>query len=182
MTAVERSDQELIEAFRRGDHEAFEILYSRYRRPLYHYLNQMMPGQTTMVDDLFQNTWIKAIDNLGKYQHRHSFFAWLVRIGHNMAVDHFRQASQRETVEVTEEQLASSRGIPWREIGTRELGKAIQGAIEQLPVEQKEVFMLRQNNVAFIEIAQLQNCSLNTALGRMHYAVNKLRQILQDWK
>jgi len=182
MSPDARTDKQLIAAYRRGDEEAFTELYQRYRRPLYQYLNQMLPGQTATVDDLFQRTWLKAIDGLGRYQDRQTFFAWLVRIGRNNAIDHFRQHTQRETVEIDEARLPSDRAIPWRQLDSRELARAIEQAVKELPSEQQEVFRLRQQNVPFKDIAVIQDCPLNTVLGRMHYAVTRLRVVLKDWR
>jgi RNA polymerase sigma-70 factor, ECF subfamily len=182
MAPEPRTDKQLIDAYLRGDQDAFTELYERYRRPLFRYLNQMMPGQTATVDDLFQKTWLKVVDGLGRYQDRQTFFAWLVRIGRNNAIDHFRQAAQRENVEIDETRLATDRPIPWRQLNSRELARAIEQAVGTLPPEQKEVFLMRQQDVPFKDIAEIQDCPLNTVLGRMHYAVTRLREILKDWR
>ncbi len=181
MADNERPDKELIDAYLAGNQGAFEALYERYRKPLYSYLNKMLPKQTATVDDIFQTTWIKAVDHLDRYHDRQTFFAWLVRIGRNTAIDHLRRSGKRQAVDIDEQQLAAGSGIPWQEIGVGELARAIETAVSQLPPEQLEVFAMRQNDVPFKDIADVQGCSLNTALGRMHYAVNKLRQILKDW-
>lgn len=183
MTATnEPSDQELIQAYLNGNQDGFAILYERYRKPLYGYLNKMLPGQHATVDDLYQQAWLKAIDNLAKYEHRQQFFAWLVRIAHNTAIDHFRRSRKHETVDLDEGEFAATGDAPYGRLTSAELAQAVAKAVGELPEEQREVFMLRQNNVSFKEIASLQDCSINTALGRMHYAVNKLRQILHDWQ
>lgn len=178
----ERPDRELIDAYLAGDQDAFATLYERYRRPLYSYLNKMLPGQTATVDDLFQQTWLKAINYLAKYQDQQTFFSWVARIAHNAAIDHFRRESQRPTIELDEDlQLPEESGIPWRKVGQTELAQAIEAAVAELPADQREVFILRQNDVPFKEIAVIQKSSLNTVLGRMHYAVTKLRQRLREW-
>ena len=182
MANDERSDKELIDTYLKGNQEAFGELYERYRRPLYSYLNQMMPGQGATVDDIFQTTWIKAIDNLAKYKDQQTFLAWLVRIGRNNAIDHFRKSGKHQAEDIDEHQVSTNAGIPWQEIGAGELAQAIEAAVKQLPTEQMEVFMMRQNKMPFKEIAEIQDCSLNTVLGRMHYATNKLRIVLQEWK
>ena len=178
----ESSDKELIDSYLQGDQDAFDILYERYKRPLYSYLNKMLPGQSATVDDLFQKSWMKAIKSLSRYQDRQTFYAWLVRIAHNNAIDLFRKEQKRQTVDIEDIPLAAKGGAPWKGMANNELGKAIQDAVELLPEDQKTVFLLRQNNVPFKEIAEIQGCTLNTVLGRMHYAVNRLRKILRDWK
>lgn len=178
----EPPDRDIITAHLAGDPQAFPTLYERYRRPLYSYLNKMMPGQTATVDDIFQQSWIKAVNNLPKYKDKQTFYSWLARIAHNTAIDHFRRESGRQTVDMEDYQFPEERNIPWRDLTNSELGQAIADAVDDLPADQREVFLLRQQDMPFKEIAKIQNCSLNTVLGRMHYAVNKLRQTLRDWR
>ena len=182
MSESDRSDKWLIDAYLNGDQQSFEVLYERYRRPLYSYLNKMLPSQSSTVDDLYQKTWMKAIKNLGRYQDRQTFYAWLVRIAHNNAIDLFRKEQKRQSVDIEDIPLADKVGEPWKDMANSELGKAIQEAVEQLPDEQKEVFLLRQDKIAFKDIAEIQGCTLNTVLGRMHYATNRLRVLLREWK
>ncbi len=182
MDISECTDKQLIDGYLAGNQQMFEVLYERYRKPLYSYLNKMMPGQTTTADDIFQKTWIKAIDYLDRYEDRQTFFAWLVRIGRNNAIDHFRRNEKHQHNELDENRLSAGHEIPWRQIGVDELDQAIRKAVDDLPAEQLEVFNLRQNDLSFKEIAEIQQCSINTVLGRMHYAVNKLRKVLQEWK
>ena len=182
MIDEDRSDKDLIESYLQGDQNAFDVLYERYRRPLYSYLNKMLPAQNATVDDLYQKTWMKAVKNLGRYQDRQTFYAWLVRIAHNNAIDLFRKEQKRQSVDIEDIPLADKGGEPWKDMANSELAKAIQEAVEKLPDEQKEVFLLRQDKVAFKEIAEIQGCTLNTVLGRMHYAVNRLRVLLREWK
>ena len=178
----DQDDMSLIRTYLQGNQDALAELQERYRRPLYSYLNKMLPGQSALVDDLFQSTWMKVVDKLNKYQDKQKFVSWLFRIAHNNAIDHFRKQKNRQSVDIDELQLeASSSLIPWQEISSGELGKAIEEAVDKLPDEQREVFLLRQENVAFKDIAEIQGCTLNTVLGRMHYAVNKLRTLLKDW-
>lgn len=179
----DRSDGELIaEYVKRGNADCFDALYERYRRPLYSYLNNMLPGKPSTVDDLYQKTWLKVINRLDRYEHRQSFLAWLYRIARNTAIDHFRRAQREQHENIEEVQIATEQGVPWQRISHQELAAAVKEAVETLPHEQREVFLLRQKNVPFKDIAEIQECSLNTALGRMHYAVGKLRKILADWK
>ncbi len=175
-------DKDLIELYLKQDEEAFLILYNKYKNAVYSYLNKLIPGQSGLVDDLFQQTWIKVIKNLSKYQDKQNFLAWVVMISRNLSIDHFRQESRKPSQSLEGvEAVASILQRPTLYIECGELGKAIAAAIEELPVEQKEVFILRQENVSFKEIALIQNTTLNTTLGRMHYAVNKLRTVLKEW-
>ena len=178
----ESSDSELINAYLSGDAAAFETLYGRYRQLLYSYLNHLLASENANVDDVFQKTWIKAIDNLEKYRNREKFSAWLMRIAHNTAIDFFRQSKRRaETAfdDAAEDVIpAADSSAPYYEMESSELGKLVESALEALTPEQKEVFLMRQENISFRDIAEIQNCSLNTCLARMQYAVKNLRKII----
>ena len=172
-----------------GDSSAFDMLYERYRRPLYGYLQNLLRGEQANADDIFQRTWLKAIDNLHKYEDREKFSAWLMRIAHNLTVDYFRRA-ERRAEEVFDEAYADkpdgtlfqrTARSPGEELEESELEKAIRDAVQELPPELREVFLLRQEDVPFREIAEIQNCSINTCLARMRYALDKLRARLQVW-
>ena len=179
--SIDRSDKELIDDYLAGDASSFNTLYERYRRPLYSYLNKMMPGQGATIDDLFQRTWIKAIKNMPRYQDQQTFYAWIVRIAHNSAVDHFRRESKRQASDIEGMQVADDTGAaPFDQIEQQELAKAVQDTIDTLPPEQKQVVLLRRQGVPFKEIADLQETSVNTVLGRMHYAVAKMKERLKE--
>ncbi len=181
MPLSDRSDKNLIQAYLDGDSSSFDSLYERYRRPLYAYLNKMLPGQSATVDDLFQKTWIKAINSLHRYQDRQTFHAWLVRIAHNAAVDHFRSEGKHQAVDISELRIASENAVePWSRLAEKEFNAALEQAISELPPDQREVLLLRRGGVPFKEIAATQKSSINTVLGRMHYAINKLRQLLRE--
>ena len=182
MNKNELSDKELIELYLAKDDTAFEILYSRYKNAVYSYLNKLIPGQTTLVDDLFQQAWMKVVKNIAKYQDKQTFLAWVIRIARNLSIDYFRKESRRQATSLDgAEADVPAFDMPFNNLDSSELGQAISEAVKTLPPDQKEVFVLRQQNVPFKEIAVIQNTTLNTTLGRMHYAVNKLRGLLKDW-
>jgi RNA polymerase sigma-70 factor, ECF subfamily len=182
MNKIEKSDKELIDLYLAEDDQAFEILYSRYKNAVYSYLNKLIPGQTTLVDDLFQQAWMKVVKNVVKYRDNQTFLAWVIRIARNLSIDHFRKESRRKTTSLDGvEADVPDFSLPSLGIECGELGAAISAAVATLPSDQKEVFVLRQENVPFKEIALIQDTTLNTTLGRMHYAVNKLRSLLKDW-
>jgi RNA polymerase sigma-70 factor (ECF subfamily) len=174
------TDMALIDAYQAGDAESFSVLYERYRRPLYRYLNGMLPGQTSTVDEIYQQAWIKATNNIGKYR-ENSFLSWLIRIARNTAIDHFRREQRRQHVDIDETPVAASGTEPWRDMGNSELTAAISKAVSELPDDQREVFLMRQEEISFKDIATAQDCSINTALGRMRYAVLSLRKQLREW-
>ena len=178
------SDEELILAYLEGDSDSFTILYERYKRPLYAYLNRML-GNHAQSDDVFQQTWIRVVRRLGEYESKQEFFAWLSMIAHNLAIDQFRREKKSAELPLDDENVAVSEPVthtePWMRMHNRELGKALREAAEGLAEEQKEVFLLRQEGLSFKEIAEVQNCSINTVLGRMQYAVKNLRKRLNEW-
>ena len=182
MSKTELPDKELIDLYLDQDDEAFEILYSRYKNAVYSYLNKLIPGQTVLVDDLFQQTWMKVVTKIDKYQDKQNFLAWVIRIARNLSIDYFRKESKKKMTSMEGvEPVASALNLPSSGLECGELGLAIANAVETLPHDQKEVFILRQQNVSFKEIAVIQDTTLNTTLGRMHYAVNKLRAMLKEW-
>ena len=178
------SDEELILAYLEGDSDSFTVLYERYKRPLYAYLNRML-GNHAQSDDVFQQTWIRVVRRLGEYESKQKFFAWLTMIAHNLAIDQFRREKKSAELPLDDENVAVSEPVthtePWMRMHNRELGKALREAAEGLAEDQTEVFLLRQEGLSFKEIAEVQNCSINTVLGRMQYAVKNLRKRLNEW-
>ncbi|MBT3286459.1 MAG: sigma-70 family RNA polymerase sigma factor [Victivallales bacterium] len=175
------NDLKLIRRCQAGDQDAFEGLYGRYRLQLYSYLGKMLSGNSHLVDDLFQQTWIRVLDNLGRYEHRQRFISWLFRIAHNLVVDHVRRHARREMVEVDDRLADESVGEAWEDMDRETLLRAVAKGAETLSPEQQEVLALRQQGVPFREIAEIQDASINTVLGRMHYAVKRLRRMLCDY-
>ncbi len=180
----ELSDSELIDSFLKDELSAFEALYERYRKQLYSYLHRLMPGQHALVDDIFQQTWIRVIGQLHAYRHNQKFLAWIIRISHNLAIDHFRRSKHEETNDFESDRnifFSEEKYEPWRNIDSSELSAALEQCIRKLPHDQREVFLLRQENIGFKEIAKIQKCSINTALGRMQYAIRNLQKQLSEW-
>lgn len=175
------TDSELLQRCRRGETTAFDELYQRYRLPLYSYLNRLVPGRGQVADDLFQQTWMKVLENLDRYSEQQRFVSWLFRIAHNVAVDYLRQDLRHEMVEVTEAS-AVDESVPWAAMDRQVLAAAIEQVTAVLAPEQREVLLLRQQGVGFREIAEIQQTSINTVLGRMHYAVKHLRRRLAEYR
>jgi RNA polymerase sigma-70 factor (ECF subfamily) len=175
------NDLKLIRRCQKGDQRAFEELYGRYRLQLYSYLGKLVPRDTHLVDDLFQQTWIRVLDNLDRYEHRQKFISWLFRIAHNLVIDHVRRHSRREMMELDERLADEDAEEAWEGLDRETLLQAVAQATADLSPEQQEVLALRQQGIPFREIAEIQNASINTVLGRMHYAVKRLRRILSDY-
>ena len=183
---TDKTDLELIQEFQSGSSPAFDALYERYRRPLYGYVNRQMQGYTSHADDVFQQTWMRAIDNLSTYRDQEKFSAWLMRIAHNLIIDYYRSLKRRaedeldETYGDTTEDTSGE--MPGSEMDERERARRLTAALNSLTPELREVFLLRRENIPFQQIAKIQNCSVNTSLARMRYAIKQLTDKLKDWE
>jgi len=179
-------DKELVEQYRKGDVDALASLVEKYRRPLFGFILGMTEGRGDE-DEIFQEAWFKAIRKIKSYRHG-NFFGWLVRIARNTVIDAARK--KRPDLSLDREKLdgvtvldgvAGSEPTPTWDVADAELGGRIREAVATLPDEQREVFVMRmQSGVPFKEIARIQKVSINTALARMQYALNKLRPLLQE--
>ena len=175
------SDYELICQYLAGDEGAFESLYTRHRKVLYGYLNGLLPGRNTEADEIFQLTWIKVIDQLKNYRDQGCFTAWLFRIARNLLIDRVRKNKHADAMTSLDREdvplVAAPPGSePWRTLDETDLGNAIRNALAELPAEQREVFLMRSDaKMPFKKIAEVQQCSINTVLARMQYALKRLR-------
>ena len=177
---TESSDIALIRAFGKGDEYAFELLYHRYRRQLYGFLNNLIGNDSGEVDEVFEETWLRVIDKLPQYRDEGRFSAWLFRMARNIFIDRWRRNRLLTAVDPEEfpETIAPPGSSPTRELDLNELSSVIGAAVSRLPEEQREVFLLRQQDLAFEEIAEVQGCSINTVLSRMQYALKNLRKFI----
>ncbi len=177
------TDAELLEAYRAGDGSSLAVLFDRYRKALYAYIARMTEGRGD-ADEIFQETWFRAIRHLPRYRAGH-FRAWLYRICHNLMIDRGREASRWTSLDqplagdegsTAQDRLAATEPDPAAAAASQDLGRIIDGLLTGLPAAQREVFLLRtEGELPFREIARLQGVSINTALARMQYAVEKLR-------
>ncbi len=180
----ELSDAELIRKYLDGCESAFETLYHRYRVQLYSYLNVMLSQRQAEADDVFQQTWVKAIGALAKYKEQGNFRAWIFRIAANLVKDRYRSVTFRPGVMVDIDS-GDFAGLPDEKtmlpdeiLARADDSGVLAEALAQLPDEQREVFVMRYHELSFKEIAEAQECSQNTALSRMHYAVKNLKKRL----
>lgn len=188
MNNIYLTDNELIAKFVSGDMNSIELLINRYRKQIYTYIFLLVKNQH-LAEDIFQDTFIKVIKSLnnGKYQDNGKFLAWVLRIAHNLVIDHYRKerqlnATSREDFGLD---ILNSRKYAVKPaedvIIDRQIRKDIRGLIDSLPLEQKEVLILRQYcELSFKEIADHTNVSINTALGRMRYALINLRRMVKE--
>ena len=182
-TAEQVSDSVLIAAVKNGDNGALETLFERYRRPLYAFISRMLNGDSMTADDIFQDLWIKVLNKLSVYQDDGKFSAWIFRVARNQVLEHFRREKSRAKIgRVTEDgelpDQVSCNNSPVSALAEKELSEKLEELLNELPPEQKEVFIMRQNNLSFKEIAEIQKCPINTALGRMHNCLKFLRHRL----
>lgn len=180
------SDQELVSAYLKGNETAFEILLKRHKDRIFTQI-VLMVRDREVADDIFQETFMKAIRTLkqGKYNEEGKFLPWVLRIAHNLSIDHFRKAKKMPKVR-SDENFDVFAGIANDEKNVEDIWIEdiihgdIRQLIEELPEEQKEVVMMRHyNNMSFKEISDRCNVSINTSLGRMRYALINMRKLIE---
>ncbi len=187
------TDQELFERYhRKGQVRAFDTLFERHSALLMRYIGGMLGPDSGHVDDVFQETWVRMINNGDKW-HGGSFRAWMITIAHNATVDMLRRLkptwsldAERESGESLVDSMPARDPLPDHVLEGRETEGLIAGLVLALPEAQREVFVLRMQDMSFKAIAEALKIPLNTALGRMHYAVQKLRagleEVRDDWE
>lgn len=177
------ADEQLVTLFCAGQNEAFDELLLRYKDKLYAYI-AFYTKNNDITDDLFQETFVKAIINLrkGKYNEKGKFYAWLTRIAHNLLIDQIRnEVSENLCYHQNEEKYINSLSNLWvinreNEIVKEQTLHDVKLLIEKLPSTQREVvFMRYYQELSFKEIAEAKGISINTALGRMHYALQNMK-------
>lgn len=178
------TDEELALSYVDGNNRAFDLLLSRNQSKLFSYILFVVHDRET-AEDLFQETFVKAIVRLqdGSYTASGKFGAWMMRIAHNVVMDWYRDMSSRHIVEVTKDNDLSNMGgddvlegnIEGRYVNTQVMAD-VRRLIDTLPPIQREIVFMRYfQELSFKEIAELTNVSINTALGRMRYAIINMR-------
>jgi RNA polymerase sigma-70 factor (ECF subfamily) len=181
-------DQMLVEQFVAGDGKSFETLIERHRNRLFSYVFYTVKNRH-LAEDIFQETCVKAITSIldGRYSESGRFLPWLTRIAHNLIIDHFRQEKQLNvcsadsfTVPLLNSQRYSDCTIE-DDLVQNQIYADVRNLIDYLPDEQKEVILLRHyGDMSFKEIAEHTQVSINTALGRMRYALINLRRLIKE--
>ena len=186
MQSLKITDQNLVKQYVQGNEACLEMLINRHKNRIFTTII-LIVKDSYIAEDLFQETFIKIINNLkkGKYNEEGKFLPWAMRIAHNMAIDYFRKTKRMPTitdssgddvfrtikiaVENREEQIIRT-----------EKEDMVRLAINRLPEEQRQVLILRHyGNLSFKEIAAMTDVSINTALGRMRYALTNMRKIME---
>ncbi len=184
------SDNQLIANFKNGDQHSLDILLARYSSNVYSYILMMVKNQD-LAKDFLQETFIKVFESIknGKYTDRGAFLYWVIRIAHNLVIDYYRRNKNFPTVsnDAAEYDLFNSPKFADKNIEDllveMQTHNDLRDLIEKLPREQKEVVLLRHyGGLSFKEIAKITNVSINTALGRMRYALINLRKLIEKYK
>jgi RNA polymerase sigma-70 factor (ECF subfamily) len=181
------SDQQLVHLFKEGYSDALEILVLRHKEKLYTSIYLLVKDRH-LAEDIFQDVFIRIIDTIrnDRYSEEGKFLPWAMRIAHNMCVDHFRKIKRTPTIKTGDnydifEQLNFSEENAEQKIMKNQTHDRVRQLLDMLPEEQKEVIILRHYaDLSFKEIADLTNCSINTALGRMRYGLINLRKMMTE--
>jgi len=187
MNVLKLSDKELISNYLEGNDRAFEVLLNRHKDKIYTSIYLFVKDRD-LAEDIFQDVFIKIIKTLrnGKYNHEGKFLQWAMRISYNMCVDHFRKNKKKTKVSATEtfdifDVLESPEDNKETSIIKSQLHRRVRELVDQLPEEQREVVILRHYaDMSFKEISQLTRVSINTALGRMRYALINMRKMVDE--
>lgn len=188
MTAPADDDASLMLAYAAGDAGAFDTLYARHKSGLYRFIRRQA-GSDGPVDEIFQDVWMRVIDGRDRYEPKARFVTWLYTIAHNRVIDHFRasgraeltplETDEGETVDVPDDVTLR----PDAETFRRELATKILRALDLLPPEQREAFVLQQEaGLSVEEIAEVTGVNRETAKSRLRYALTKLRRELAGLK
>lgn len=180
----ELTDARLVTAFAEGNNQAFDLLLERHQERVFNYILNMVKDND-LANDIFQETFVKVITTIkqGRYNEDGKFSAWVGRIAHNAVIDHFRQEKAESAISTdeTDYDLLNRRELSEDTIEDiiidRSIRQDIRDLIKSLPDEQRHVLVMRYyNNLSFKEIADKTGVSINTALGRMRYAILNLRR------
>ncbi|MCX6231340.1 MAG: sigma-70 family RNA polymerase sigma factor [Bacteroidetes bacterium] len=187
MNATVLTDNELIAKYLDGNHQMLECLISRHQKKVFSYILIVVKDKA-IAEDIFQDTFIKVINTIrsGFYKEEGKFIQWVMRIAHNLTIDHFRRAKRIPTIENKDEFnifdtiKVYDESIEDKMI-TDQIHSDVRNLLEMLPDEQKEVIILRHYaDMSFKDIAEHTNVSINTALGRMRYALINMRRMAKE--
>jgi len=188
------SDESLMLRYRDGDVRAFELLVTRHRKPLFNFILRFV-RDTAAAEDVTQETFLRLVKGADAYERQAKFTTWLYTIARNLCVDAARRGKHRKAASLDapigdEDGSASLLDLVPdggaavdRQAQSRELRLRLQQAIEALPDEQREIFLLREvADLQFNEIANVIGCPENTVKSRMRYALEKLREALEEYR
>ena len=182
------SDRVLLNHYLSGDRSAMSQLIERHSRRVRDYINMMVKDRD-LADDIFQETFIKAVRVIdeGRYTDNGKFLSWILRIAHNQVIDYFRAQRQDKSVSESEAGYDMLGTLRFAErtvedaMVSEQIERDVRALIELLPPEQREVVMMRYfSGLSFKDIAEQTDVSINTALGRMRYALINLRRMIKE--
>jgi len=181
------TDQELLNNYVNGDTQSLSVLIERYKDKIFTSIYLMVKDRY-LAEDIFQDVFIKIIDtlNAGRYSDEGKFLPWAMRIAHNLCIDHFRKVKRSPSIKTSDDHdifeviNLSEAGADQKIMATQSHDR-VRKMVDMLPEDQKEVIILRNYaNLSFKEIADMTNCSINTALGRMRYGLINLRKMMTE--
>ena len=190
MKTNKAQDFQLVQEFMNGNKESIEILIKKHKNRVYTYI-LLIVKKEQLAEDIFQETFIKVIKSLrkGKYQEKGIFVSWVIRIAHNLIIDHFRKAKHLRTLSNEDSEVDIFNSAKFSdetiedEIITNQIASDVRKLVDLLPDDQKQVILLRHyGNLSFKEIAEQTGVSINTALGRMRYALINMRKLIHEKK
>ena len=181
------TDDKLVASYAKGNNEAFDILLKRHQDKVFNYIFKIVKNED-IANDIFQDTFFKVIYtiNSGMYKDENKFIHWVMRIAHNLIVDHYRRINKMPMVaNRTDFDILETLRTPddnaERSMIRTQVRRDIRKLIKKLPEEQRRVVILRHyGKYDFKDIAAMTNVSINTALGRMRYAIINLRRLAKD--
>lgn len=187
MNSIQLSDSALVSLYITGDENAFEILVKRHKNKVFTTI-LLIVKDTYTAEDLLQDTFIKAIHTMksGRYNEEGKFSSWICRIAHNLAIDYFRKEKRNPMIEMEDgSNVFNTLAFAEESIESLQIKedthRRLRELIQQLPEAQKEVLIMRHYaDMSFQEIAETTGVSINTALGRMRYALINLRKKLTN--
>lgn len=187
MRQPEQTDQQLVQNYLGGSEKSLELLILRHKDRVFGYLYHMLRDEE-LANDLFQDTFMKVVKTmkLGQYNDEGKFLPWILRIAHNLAIDHFRKAKKMKTTSGGEDFdifdiIKGTDPSVEDTLVEDQIKDDLRNLIELLPEDQKTVLKMRHFcDMSFKEIAEETNVSINTALGRMRYALINLRKLIEE--
>ena len=187
MSIKAKSDEQLISSYLAGSEKSLNIVISRHRSRLLYFIVSKV-NDISLAEDIFQDTYIKVINTLkrGMYNEQGKFISWVTRIAHNLIIDYYRKIKKNKFVRSNESynifDFVSDTEQSKEDLMINErISSELKLLINYLPENQKNVLKMRfYSNMSFAEIAESQNLSINTALGRMRYALINLRKIIKS--
>ena len=188
MTVTDESDETLLARYGRGDAAAFEVLYRRHEMRVWRYLERNLRNRAT-ADELMQEVWFAVAREAARYEPTARFTTWLFTIAHHRMIDSIRKSRRQTSLDnlgfdsetVVEQLTADPNAGPFAAAVARDQAGALLRAVEKLPGEQREAFLLQvEGDLSVEEIAMITDSSFETTKSRLRYARTKLRELLQE--